>query len=345
MSTELKNGEVAANMVDRLLTVEIRYGKRPDVNLIPDLYDAAREKLGGLPISLLAANKLIENVGQGDTVFLMDGFAYQPNFPYGENDGPLGIASLARSLRLGLGAIPVIVAGEGDLTLAEKTTVAAGLTLLDYEAAKAANIHTATSEKFPTVSKERSAIKSAELFEKYSPKAIISIETVGPNSKGVKHTGDGNDVEAMANIAALEYLIFEAEKRGVLTIGCVDGGNEIGCGTIEEAVRKYRFNGSTCLCPCQGGTVCTIKTDIVYPASVSNWAAYGISAMLSYFLNRPDILQDEPTERRMLEASINHGSVDGEEGQLILSCDAIDYVTGEGMLTLLRKIISTALVK
>ena len=89
---ELENGEVTANMVDRLLTVEIRYGKRLDVNLIPDLYSAAREKLGGLPISLLAAKQLIENVREGDTVFLMDGFAYQPNFPYGENDGPLGIA-------------------------------------------------------------------------------------------------------------------------------------------------------------------------------------------------------------------------------------------------------------
>lgn len=337
------NAEIAAQMVDRLLTVEIRNSDRDDRGIIPPLYDAACQKLGGKPVSLAAAQKMIDQIKPGDNVFLVDGFAYQPNMPNGENDDPLGIASLARAVNLGLSALPIIVVGEADMGPVLQTVQAAGLTMLDYAQDKAAKVATASSIAFPIVSKEESVKFAAGIADKYAPKAAISVETVGPNQKGIKHSGSGYDVEAKDSLPGVEYIFSEASSRGILTIGCIDGGNEIGSGTIEEEVRQFTPRGAVCRCPCKSEIACAVKTDIVCPASVSNWGAYGITAMLAYLLGKQEILQDAFTEQRMLEACITAGGIDGETGQTGLSCDGVDHLTGEGLIIMLNKIIETAL--
>ena len=341
-----KNLGITGMMVDRLLTVGMRWGGRADRDIIPKLYDCACQKLGGKPVSLVAAQKMIDQIKAGDNVFLVTGCASWPNLPMGEDDGPPGIASLARAVRIGLGAVPIIVTGEKDMEPICKTVEAAEVLVLDYEQAKASTAACGTSITFPTYGREgaeESKKFATKIIEEYAPKAAISLETVGPNKKGVKHFGAGYDIEARDKLPGLEYIFTEASAKGILTIGVMDQGNEIGCGTIEEDVRRITPWADKCRCPCESGIACATKTDIIYPAAVSNWGGYGITAMVAYLLNKPEVLQDTYTERRMLEACITAGGIDGIYGRPMMAVDSIDYLTGEAMLTMLHGIIKSAL--
>lgn len=107
--------EVTAKNIDRLVTTEMRWGSRSDRGIIAPLYECACEKLGGKSPRLVAAQRLIEEVSAGDNVFIMTEFATFPNMPCGETDGPLGVASLARAVKFGLSALPIIIAGGRDM--------------------------------------------------------------------------------------------------------------------------------------------------------------------------------------------------------------------------------------
>ncbi|MDP6142461.1 MAG: DUF4392 domain-containing protein, partial [Dehalococcoidales bacterium] len=232
------NIEETANCVDRLVTVGLGYGDKFKSLAVP-LYEAACKKLGGRPLSLVAAQRMTEELKAGDRVLLVNQFAYYPNMPFGETDGPLGVASLARAVSFGLGVLPVIVTGPRDIEVARYTTKAAGLNVMEYSDAKKIPAATAAEVVFPCVDKDESKKVAAAIMDEYAPKAVITVETVGPNKKGIKHSGVGAiNTEAHDRLPGLEYLFYEANARGVLSIGCIDRGNELGSGTIEEDVRK-----------------------------------------------------------------------------------------------------------
>ena len=335
--------EITAQNVDRLVTIEIRGSSRIGRGTIAPLYDIASKKLGGKPISLLATQKLIDAVKPGDNVFILTGFCSWPNMPFGEDDGPLGAASLARAVKFGLGAMPIIVAGPGDMDPVCKTVKAAGLNVVEYDKAKAASSATAAAISFPIVSKEESKKFAAKIIGEYAPKAVLSVETVGPNKKGVKHFGSGRDIEASDKLPGLEYVFTEASAKNILTIGCMDLGNELGSGPLEAEVRKLVKYADVCQCPCGAGSACSVDSDIIFPAAVSNWGAYAITAMVGYLVKKPEVLQDPYTERRMLEACTMAGGVDGISGQTRMAVDGIDNIQGEGLISLLHGIIETPL--
>ncbi|MBU2535191.1 MAG: DUF4392 domain-containing protein [Chloroflexi bacterium] len=335
--------EETAKNVDRLVTTGAGWGGRPDRWIVPALYESASQKYDNKPISLVAAQKIIEQVKEGDRVIIVDQFAYYPNMPYGETDGPLGVASLARAIRYGLNALPVVVTSPKDMEPARQTVKAAGLNVLAYSEAKGFKSAAAGEFIFDATDESQSKKLAAKIIDECAPKAVISVETIGPNNKGVKHSGSGYDTEAQDNLPDLEYLFYEAASRKILTIGVIDRGNEIGSGTIEEAVRKITPYANTCRCPCKSGTACAVKTDIVFPASVSNWGAYAISAMMGYLLKKPSLLQDDDTERRMLEACAMAGAVDGIAGQPIMGVDGVGLKGQQGIVNLLHAIIENAL--
>ncbi len=339
--------EITANMVDRLVTVEIRWGGRGDRGVIPRLYDCAREKSGGKPLSLLVAQRMIDTIKPGDNVFLVTGWACLPFLPHGETDGPLGIASLARAIRIGLNALPIIVVGSRQVDPTCKTVEAAEVIVVDYEDVKSISGATAAAVTFPTFGKKggNESRKFAEdIIAKYAPRAVISVETPGPNEKGVKHTSTGHNIEANGDqLPGLEHLFYEASARKIFTAAIVDGGNEIGSGTIQECVRQVLPYANTCQCPCGSGITSAVKTDIVFPVAVSNWGAYGVSAMIAYLLQKPEILHDAHIEHRMLEANIRTGAFDAHSGRPCMFVDGIDYLANEAVLTILNKIIESAL--
>jgi hypothetical protein len=251
-------------------------------------------------------------------------------------------------IRLGLGAIPVIVTGPNDIDVVSSTVEAAEVMMVDYETAKVSSVMAGASIVFPVfgkdeAGKEESRALAAKVLDEYAPKVAITVETVGPNKKGTSHFGSGYDMEARDKLPDLEYVFTEASVKGIFTIGVMDQGNEIGSGTIEEDVRRITPWADVCRCPCQAGIACATMTDIIYPVAISNWGAYGISAMVAYLLGKPDILQDTLTERRVLEACIRAGGIDGIYGRTCMSVDSVDYLTGEALLTMLHSIIRSAL--
>ncbi len=335
--------EAMAKNIDRLVTTLMCEGGCSDRWIIPPLYEAASSKLGGKPISLVAAQSLIERVKSGDRVFLTAGFGAYPNVPFGETDGPLGVASLARAIRFGLGGIPVVVAGPRDIGIIRQSVKAAGLNVTDYALAKETSSMAATEVTFPLVDDTENKKFAAGLMDEYSPKALVAIEAIGPNKKGVKHCGGGSKASEKELLPGLEFLFYEAEARKILSVGIIDLGNELGSGTIEEAVRKIVPNAEVCKCPCKAGTACEVKADIVFPAAISNWGAYAISAMLGALLKRPEILQDADTERRMLDACIMTGAVEGLSEAPIMALDGVDWETCQGVIRILHSIVSRTL--
>lgn len=331
--------EIVGEYVDRLVTVEMhRAGERRGI--AHRMYEAAREAQGGKPLTYLAAKALEETVKPGDFVLLMLGAGKRPWRPWGETDGPIGVASLARSISMGLGAIPVIVAHERHLPPTEAATEMAGVSVIEKSMAQQGYWFSAVSEPFP-VGPDVAEAATAKVLDTYSPTAIVSIEKLGPNAQGVIHgiTGLARD---MPDEAYLHVLVDEARRRGILTIGIGDGGNELGYGKIRDAVREIQPYGAVCQCPCGGGIATVTETDVLVHAAISNWGAYGVSACLAYMKGNVDLLQTAEQEREMLVASVEAGA-EGGPGHKQPWVDNTDCETQQAVVTMLRMIVSNAL--
>jgi hypothetical protein len=335
--------EATAWNIDRLVTVEIKTGGRPGRCIMFPMYEAAVELNNNKPISLTAAQKLVDLVKADDAVILMTGMGAMPFMPKGETDGPPGIASLARAIDYGLKGLPVLVVPPRDYDATLNCVRAAGLVVLPPEEARATTAKSAVVIRFTEVDDEADkAVK--QIFDDYDPKAVISVEMFGPNNKNVKHFGSGKAVEAYGErFPSVEKFFSTAAEKGVLTIGCLDVGNEVGSGSIEETIRKHVPFADVCQCDCKGGLTCAVKCDVAFPASVSNWAAYAITAMIGYLLRQPELLQDATMEKLMLEATAMGGSIDGCLGAPIPAADGIHWQNHGAMVSLLRNIVESAL--
>ncbi len=126
--------EIVGENVDRLCTVEMRPQGMPR-GKIHRLYDAARRKQGK-PLTLLAAEKIIERVRKRDVVIVTTGAGGSPWLPAGETDGAPGAAAIARAISVGLGAIPVYVSEENNLKPIIASSAAAGIPVMKYEEAR-----------------------------------------------------------------------------------------------------------------------------------------------------------------------------------------------------------------
>ncbi|MDP6706464.1 MAG: DUF4392 domain-containing protein [Alphaproteobacteria bacterium] len=177
--------------------------------------------------------------------------------------------------------------------------------------------------------------ESERLFETYDPKAVIAIEKNGPNHEGRYCMVDGDDNSDCVFKAG---LLFEAAaRRDLLTIGIGDRGNEIGFGAIAEVPRR--------LLPFGEQATDTTVVDRLMTAAVSNWGASAIAAALAAELDRPELMHDQATEARMLEACIAAGGIDG------FSCRPVPWTDGMGqdvqvaIATLLNALVAAPAVK
>ena len=92
-------------------------------------------------------------------------------------------------------------------------------------------------------------------------------------------------------------------------------------------------------------TTSSAATSVVFPAAISNWGAYGIVAMLAFLLKKPEILQNAYTERRMLEACVMAGAIDGIIHSPVTAVNSVDSEVDEALITMLHGIIKSALFK
>jgi len=276
------------------------------------VYDETRERVGR-PLTLLAAERLKERVGEGDYVIMATN-SY-------ERDGPPGAAAVARALIVGLRAIPVILANYEEHTKFERclhqTCIGAQIIPVTDPRMLKEDIwspYTVLIRNWPAMSVTDAVKESGKLLDEFEPKAIVAVEAVSCNRKGVRHGALGgrrNSGDPGEEIVRWNQLLDVANERGILTITTGDNGNECGFGTIEDILKRHHEFCADCGCPCGEGIVSASKADIVIPGNSSNWACYGIEACLAKILNKPEVMHDEYTHNRMLLNCANAGIPDG----------------------------------
>jgi hypothetical protein len=276
------------------------------------VYDDARKHYGK-PLTLLAAEKLRDRIKRGDYVLIVTNSH--------EMDGPPGAAALARSLIVGLGAIPIIVVDYEENTKFEKVLPQAciGAQLIpvtNQEELKGSiwTPYTVMIKRWPkmTVNEAYEAVR--ELMDTFNPKAVITVEAVSCNKVGINHGalgGPRNTGDPKEPFIRYNEILFVAKERGILTIATGDNGNECGFATIDEILKRHHEFCKDCGCPCGEGIVSAAEADVVIPANSSNWACYGIGACLAKLLGRPEVLHDEYTHNRILLNTANMGIPDG----------------------------------
>jgi hypothetical protein len=332
--------EVIGEYVDRLCNVEMRMKGLPR-GVAHLLYDRARQAQDG-PLTYLAARHLLENVREDGRVMFLTGAGLLPWLPQGETDGPLGAVCLARALSVGLGAKAIYVSEERHLPPINAASVAAGISVVD---ATDIQVRKRAAVAVPFPLGDKGAKRAAQqLLDDYQPTAVIAVEKLGPNEKGVLHSIAGVAVPPQSQ-AHTHYLIEEAKQRGILTIGIGDGGNEIGFGLITEAVQEIQPYGRHCQCPCDSGVATVTSTDVLVCAAVSNWGAYGVAACMAFMLGDPNVLHDEHTEYRMLDAAVGAGALDGAYGVQSLLVDGIGWRAQQALITMLHSIVENGLTE
>jgi D-glutamate cyclase len=323
--------------IDRLMALECR---TINAGMLQPLYAAARQLAGG-PLCQSAAQRLVAAIKPGDKVVLTTGAGGPPWLFCGETDGPLGIAGLARALALGCGAWPLIITEARSAEPVTATLAAAGVSLLPEDLARVRPT-TATPVDFPV--DPVGAEHAADAFlDRYNPVALIAVEKTSPNRANVIHSVSGQPWTPKVEFARVEYLIAACRRRRIPTIGIGDHGNEMGFGLIEDTVRATVPHADICQCPCGQGMASAVSTDILIPASISNWGSYGIEAGLAILKHDPRLLHDADTERAMLRACVMAGAVDGVTSRQILAVDGTGPETQVAVLTLLAELVGKAL--
>ena len=317
-----------AENVDRLINLDISgYG------VIGRLYEAARAYHGD-PLTLLAAWSLKERLSPEQHAFITSGWIMPGVYPYGETDGPIGAAILARALAIAFGARSVILTEDRMVGPTVAACRAAGLNVLFEEdllrAPRPAHRKNLYCIVVPVPYGDEEAMAFAKkLFETYDPKALIAIEKNGPNDDGQYCMVDGED-NSDCVIRAGRFF-EEAARRSVLTIGIGDRGNEIGFGSIKEVPQSLLPKGKA--------ATCTLTVDVLVTAAVSNWGAAGIAAVLAAMLDRPDVMHDSVTEARMLEKSLDAGAIDGFAYRPVPMTDGMHAAVHVAVATLLNELV------
>lgn len=214
-----------------------------------------------------------------------------------ETDGPVGAIALYQLLTE-LGASPVIVCGD-PLYSALKT---------DYQCFQ-----------LPVNQYQDLATFAAQSLQQLAPQLVLSIERPGFADNQRYHNMRGEDISARC--ASFDHFLLQASCP---TIAIGDGGNEIGMGNIRQAVNQLNITPSVTEC------------DELLLADVSNWAAYGLIALISVFRQRDLLALQQPLA--ILQYLSERGSVDGVTRQNTLTEDGLSPEEGIDLINTLRNL-------
>lgn len=324
----------AGENIDRLVSLDLRH-----CGIIGRLYEAAREA-AGLPLTLKGALSLVKRIKAGEPVLLCTGFPIPPSFR-GETDGIVGTTILARALRLGLQAHPVVVTEEENLPLVRAACEGAALRpCVRIEEAEALP-QGVVLLPFPKEEKE-ARDRAAALVSLLSPPVIIAIEKPGRNSRGVYHSLHG--IPITETVAKTDHLFLAVRERGGLTIGIGDQGNELGMGSLKEVTLRLNRFGEVCGCPCNGGIVAEIPSDVAIVSGVSDWGALGLTAALAFLTSRPDLLPKVEMFSAVLHGAVKAGAIDSLSQASVPSIDGIAEGYHLRLLEQLRDLLHYAIL-
>lgn len=297
------------------------------------LYQAAR-RLSHKPLSLAAAASLLASVVDSDPVLFLTGFRVPP-WGVPETDGLIGSAVLASALERARGIRPVFVC-ETEVTGALSAALrGSGMGVSDDLAT--ALPHVARVISYPAREAEARQV-AGRMADQIAATACVAIERPGRNAAGQYHFALGRNVSDW--IAPIDFLYERAAARGALTVAVGDFGNELGMGAIADTVRRETPAGSDCGCGCGEGTACLIGADVTVACSVSDWGAYAIAACLSHLGRDPAVLIDSGRYRRVLEAAVASGAIDGTSTYAIPHVDGIDDGYNVRLLEVMRSVVA-----
>lgn len=339
MSNTPQNLAALDDRLDRLINIDL--GQRG----IEHLHAAARGKLGRSLVG--AAADLLDRVAPGDTVLLTSGSVTRswisPHI--GENDGPAGLAAIARALWLAKRAQLIVVAEDALHGPLASIMAAAGLTALPAEQARIASNDgslAAVSLRTFTTDTGAAPATAAALLDELAPTLLFSTERIGRNADGIYCNMRGRDNGF--GRARIDHIFDEALQRGIPTVAVGDGGNEIGMGLVGEVVRSHvkfgdqRAGGGA-------GIGAITGADVLVTAAVSNWGCYAIAAALAARRQDPRLLHTPAMEQALLGRGIEAGLINSVDGIIDANVDGIGLSTHMAITELVQAIVKPALDK
>ena len=330
--------EVVGEYIDRLTTVEMRYGKgNLPRGVMHRLYDAARAS-AGRPLVLGMAQSLVDSIGPKDTVVVLTGAGGPPALPNAEVDGILGAVAIARALVLTRRAEVVILTEERATRPMTAAIEASGMNVgrLNSRTSSQAIVH-----EVSPIGRDECIAHASKILADLNPSAVIGIEKLSPNRSGIIHGVTGlpyDDVHTKADV-----YFEQAAAKGILTCGIGDGGNEVGFGRIQKDVARIMPAGERCECPCAGGTAASTATDELVVAAISDWGGYALAAMLAFLSSELRALIAPQELERMLVATVNAGAFDGATARPTLSDDGVPLDSQKAYVTMLQQMVEIAL--
>lgn len=325
-----------AETLDRLMTLDI-----PARGIIRQLYQAAREK-SGQPLTLAAAQRLQQAVQPGDVVMIATGWVDQPLVApgCGETDGPPGAVVLARALRVACRARPIILVDECLVEGVKQIARSAGFQCVPPEhlmySIERNKLLTLSVLPFPS-SPDAARAAAQELLRDWQPAACVAIERGGMNKAGCIHNMAGFDTGDTQ--AKLDLLFVAARDAGIATLAIGDGGNEIGMANIADAVRAHVPYAERCQCPCGQGLVPATEVDVLVAATISNWGAYAIAALLGALYGEAEAIHTPEREAVLLTGAAAAGFHDPLYGSVAPSADGCTLEVQAAMVALLRETV------
>lgn len=258
------------------------------------------------PGYLLRAARLF-NLPAGSTVLIGTGFPVLDTF---ETDGPVGAIALYQCAEA-IGLKPVILCGDPLFSVLNRQYQCYPLSVNQYQ-------------QLPHLAEQALA--------QLKPALVLAIERPGFGANGRYMNMRGEDISARC--ASFDFFLEQA-RCPTLAIG--DGGNEIGMGNVAAVLSQLTLDGQLNIIPS------TTECDELVIADVSNWAAWGIIAMLS--LLRDENLLAGAALLKILTFLVDNGCIDGVTRQATLTEDGLPYQEGAALINRLQTLVTTTLAQ
>jgi hypothetical protein len=277
-----------------------------------------------------AACDLAEN---GTRALIVTGFCVvMPEGVTAETDGPPGAIYLAAMLRAAGIDAEVLTDRYGEPLVRSGLEAAALPRDWHVENPRGAYSHRIAVER---VGPSHTAASIAAQYPQNSERLAEFERLVPPAERDVCHNMRGVSIDP--HTAPLDRHFESCDLA--TTIGIVDGGNEIGCGSIRwDVLRRAVAQGS-------GATIaCRIPTTHTIIAGVSNWGAYALGAAVAALRGRRDAVAAWTAEkqRALIEAMVARGgAVDGLTKRREPTVDGLPLDDYLAVFDEIRQILST----